>query len=187
MARTRAKIALGIALVAGCRHHDRTSDDAVVIAETKTPIKIDGELSEPDWNEVGAPRVFTANGGEARPYSQVRLLHDATTLYVGLYAADQDVRSTDKFEVAIGPLQLAVTAAGIVSPAVPGVRAGKDLDGTIDHPDDEDEEWVIELAIPLAAAGLANPDIAVPFRASRCDTPKDGVVRCGEWAANVRW
>jgi len=46
---------------------------------------------------------------------------------------------------------------------------------------------VIELAIPLDAAGLAKSDVAVPFRASRCDTPKDGVVRCGEWVANVRW
>ncbi len=187
MARLRTNIALGIALVAGCRHHDRSSDDAVVIAATATPIKIDGELSEPEWNKVGAPRVFTANGAEARPYSQVRLLHDATTLYVGLYAADQDVRSTDKFDVAVGPLTLAVTANGVVSPAVPGVRAAKDLDGTIDHPQDEDEEWVIELAIPLDAAGLAKSDVAVPFRASRCDTPKDGVVRCGEWVANVRW
>lgn len=187
MARPLIKLGLGLGLIVGCRHHDRGSDDAVVIAETKTPIVIDGELSEPDWNKVGAPRVFTANGGEARPYSQVRLLHDATTLYVGLYAADQDVRSTDKFDLAVGSLKLAVTSTGVVSPAVPGVRAAKDLDGTIDHSDDEDEEWVIELAIPLDAAGLARPDVAVPFRASRCDTPKDKVVRCGEWAANVRW
>jgi len=39
--------------------------------------------------------------------------------------------------------------------------------------------WVMELALPLAAI----PAGATAIRAVRCDTPKDGVRRCGAWEA----
>jgi len=153
------------------------------IAATSERIVIDGELAEPDWNRRGHPRSFVSAGELARPYSQVRLLHDATTLYIGLYAADQDVRSTDHFDISIGALQLAVNPNGVVTPTVFGVRAAHDLDGTLDDSHDEDEEWLIELAIPLAQTELAIGGRPVNFRAARCDTPKDGNTRCAEWAS----
>ena len=121
--------------------------------------------------------VFTAGGAEARPYSQIRLLRDARTLYVGLYAADQDIRSTDAFELAIGPLALAIDARGRIAPPLPGARAAASVDETIDDPHDEDEEWVLEVAIPVAAV----PPGATAIHAARCDIPKDGVRRCGSW------
>ena len=52
-----------------------------------------------------------------------------------------------------------------------------DVDETIDDARDEDEEWVVELALPLAAL----PPGATAIHAARCDTPKDGVRRCGAW------
>ena len=54
-------------------------------------------------------------------------------------------------------------------------------EGTLDDPRDDDEEWVDELAVPLTLAGP--PLLAV--HVARCDTPKDGVERCGVWAARV--
>src|SRR5204863_9815163 len=91
----------------------------------------------------------------ARPYDKERFLGDDHDLLVGLYAADEDVRSTDAIDVTIGALALRVDPRGRVTPAVPGVRAAVDLDEdtSLDQPDDFDEEWVVELAIPLAALG----------------------------------
>ena len=159
--------------------------DAVTVPMSHDTFKLDGELNEPDWNRLAHPKPFVADGHEARPYSQVRMLHDATNLYIGLYAADQDIRSaSDKFEVTIGAVQLAVNPAGEVTPALPGVHAGHDLDGTLDQSEDQDEEWVIELAVPLATIGL-HADGPMAFIAKRCDTPKDGVTRCGSWGSPI--
>ncbi len=180
------RLILALALC-GCQ---RSEDRVVVvpgadneIAATSERIAIDGELDELDWNRRGHPRSFLTAGALARPYSQVRLLHDATTLYIGLYAADQDVRSTDRFDVEIGALRLSVNPNGVVTPSLFGVRAAHDLDGTLDDSHDEDEEWLIELAVPLAQTGLAIGGAPINFRAARCDTPKDRVTRCGEWSS----
>ena len=158
---------------------------AHLVAATREPIKLDGELDEPSWNQLGDPQTFTQDGQEARPFSQVRFLHDADTLYVGLYAADQNILSSDKFELTIGTVVIAADPLGHITPAIAGVRAGKDADGTVDQPGDQDEEWVIELAIPLAATGW-NAGTPLPVRVARCDTPDDGVVRCGSWSDALR-
>ena len=50
--------------------------------------------------------------------------------------------------------------------------------------DEDDEEWVVELAIPLELVQL-RPGTHQAVRAARCDTPKDGVKRCGHWAASL--
>jgi hypothetical protein len=176
----RAVVAL---VLVGCRDQGAGPDpDAIAVAATHDAIHLDGELDEPDWNRLGNPRTFLASdGSEARPYSQVRLLHDADALYVGLYAADQDIRTTDVFELDVGTLHLAVNPSGALTPALPDVRAHGDLDGTLDRGDDEDEEWVIEVALPRARVG----DAVTRFAARRCDTPKDGVERCGMWSAKI--
>jgi len=172
-------LAAGAAVLAGCQKR-RAAAPPVAPGEVPMvtgPIAIDGELHEPDWNGRARVAVFGAEGAEARPYSQIRLLRDEKTLYVGLYAADQDIRSSDVFELVIGGLSLTVDAKGRIAPPVPGARAAVDVDETIDDPRDEDEEWVVELAVPLAAI----PASAAAIRAARCDTPKDGVRRCGAW------
>jgi hypothetical protein len=165
-------------LLAAC-HRDHGDS----IPRATGDIAIDGEWNEPDWSKRALRRVFVGDDGQlARPSSEVRLLHDDKDLIVGLYAADENIQpATDAFDLTIGTLSLRVDAAGRVTPALPGVRAGIDRDGTPDNPADDDEEWVIELAIPLAATAYATGDQAA-IRASRCDITKDGVRRCGAWS-----
>jgi hypothetical protein len=99
-------------------------------------------------------------------------------LYVALYAADEDIEPGDAFELAVGSQRVRVDTAGHVTP--PGVTAKVGLDeGTLGDAHDDDEEWVVELALPPVPTGTATS-------ASRCDVPKDGVKRCGAWTGVVR-
>ena len=71
-----------------------------------------------------------------------------------------------------------------------GVRAAVDRDGSLNADDgEEDEEWVVEAAVPWKALGVVpGPTTEVTFSASRCDTPKDGTRRCGasrEWGLSL--
>jgi hypothetical protein len=162
----------------GCgKHHDEKAAITLAQVPRVDAIKVDGELNEPAWNAAAHVYTFTDHGAEARPFSQVRLLHDAQHLYLGLYAADQDIRAGERFQLVVGDQTIAIDPLGHITPAIPGASAAVDLDGTIDDPSDEDEEWVIELALPLPAQPFA-------IRASRCDTPKDGIERCGSWASS---
>jgi hypothetical protein len=69
------------------------------------------------------------------------------------------------------------------------VLIGRDVDGTVDDPSGEDdEEWLAEIAIPLAELGLAGaPGERVRFSLERCDTMREGDRRCGRAAANQLW
>lgn len=177
MARLRDSAVLALAL-AGCgKHHDDAPPAARSdgIPRTDTAIEIDGELREPAWNARALRGVLEDHGVQARPYSQIRLLHDDASLYVGLYAADENIGAADAWQLALGARTLRVDASGHTD--APDVRAGVDVDGTRDAPADFDEEWVIELAVPLASLGP--PPLAISAR--RCDTPKDGIERCGAW------
>ena len=74
-----------------------------------------------------------------------------------------------------------------------GAHLSRELDGTINKSDDEDEEWVIEMAIPLASLGLEGEKgerIGLSIR--RCDTPHarafdptPGVRSCGSWGSGA--
>ena len=165
---------LALALVA-CQKPAPGKDE---IPHTTGPIELDGEWAEYDWSHGALRRQFNGEDGQlARPSSEMRLIHDDTTLYVGLYAADENIQShADAFDVTIGPVSARVDASGQVTP--PEFRAGIDHDGTLDNPKDDDEEWVIELALPLAKTGRGS----LPVKASRCDVTKDGVKRCGAWS-----
>jgi len=164
MARARS-VAL-VALLA-CKHHDA---DPIPHAAA---IHLDGEWDEPEWPHALRAQMRTPDGALARPSSEMRLLRDDDNLYVGLYAADEDIRSTDAFDVTVGTLAIRVDAAGHITP--PAIHGAVDRDGTLDDAHDNDEEWVVELAIPL---GSISPLASVHAR--RCDTPKDGILRCGE-------
>jgi hypothetical protein len=144
-----------------------------------TRIALDGELDEPAWNAVAMRGVFAAEGAQARPYSEIRILRDETHLFVALYAADEDIRSSDAFDVQAGPLHAHLTAAGTATPA--SVRVAVDRDGTLDDSHDNDEEWVVESAMPLDELGPAPITIA----AERCDTTKSGEHRCGRWTGQI--
>lgn len=178
---------LSCALAAACGKHEReqppaphaAARDEVPFADTA--IKLDGELDEPAWNHRALRGVFAGDDGhDARPYSELRLLRDDTRLLIGLYAADEDIRSTDAFDVTLGAIALHVTAAGVATPVAREV--GVDRDGTLDKPDDYDEEWVIETAVPIAELGP--PPLVVS--ATRCDVTKSGERRCGSWHGTVK-
>jgi len=157
-----------------------------LIPRATVPIDFDGEWKEEDWSKRALRHQFVGDDGQlARPSSEVRLLHDDQNLIVGLYAADENIQSaSDAFDFSIGALALRVDATGKVTPELPGVHAGVDRDGTLDNPKDDDEEWVIELAIPLATAAIP-PGGKVAVRAARCDVTKDNVKRCGAWSGSV--
>jgi hypothetical protein len=179
----RFVVLAGVLALAACKRHQEAPPAPPPpiapgeVPVTRAPIAIDGTLHERDWNTLARVAAFTAQGGEARPYSQIRLLRDDQMLYVGLYAADQDIRSSEAFELAIGTLTLSIDPLAHLSPPIAGARAAADVDETLDDPRDEDEEWVIEAAIPIAAV----PSGATTIHARRCDTPKDGKQRCGSW------
>ena len=125
-----------------------------------------------------------SSGEQARPYSEVRLLRDATTLYVGGYAADEDIESTDFFQFSIGSLLFRVDPRGYYNSSEVGIDAAGEYDGTFDDPSNNDEEWLIEASVPLSLIGLT-PESPVAMLASRCDVTKDTVLRCGSYAATL--
>jgi hypothetical protein len=157
-----------------------------VIPRTSTPIKIDGELDEPSW--VGSPARTGAFVG--KPYSDARMLWDDTTLYLALYAADEDIetRATEPdafhlvFDVKGVKHELDVSPDCVVTDHAwkSGARVACDTDGTINEPNDMDEEWVVEMALPLETVGIERD---VPFHLSieRCDTPKHEQRSCTSW------
>lgn len=62
------------------------------------------------------------------------------------------------------------------------VVVGVDLDGTVNDSSDEDEEWVIEAALPWSSLGVSPaPGLRIAARIGRCDTPKASKRRCTAW------
>lgn len=153
------------------------------VAHATGAIAIDGDWDEPDWQQRAFRGQFVGDDGKlARPSSEVRLLRDDQNLIVALYAADENIETRDAFDFAIGSVSLHVDATGKVTPELAGVVAKTGFDeGTLDNAQDDDEEWVVELAIPLAAVGKGS----LAVKASRCDVPKDGRQRCGHYAGTV--
>ncbi len=137
-----------------------TVEGELVVPEVATPVKIDGELDQKDWHAAARSGAFhDPSGAELVPYSDARFLWGPGVLYVGLYAADADLRSDrDRFSVSLSAGGKTVRFA--VDPACRlhgaeglGVRVGCDMDGTLDKEGDDDEEWLAEMAIPLASIG----------------------------------
>jgi hypothetical protein len=164
----------------------------------------DAARTGPFLDEQGAP---------SRPYADARFLWDADNLYLVLYAGDDDIHAVvkdhdgpvwtdDAFAIEIRPegagapvYSIDVSAAGVVTDAKregrgarsfaweSGITVGVDRDGTLNDRSDEDEEWVIEAALPLKSLGLAAaPGTRFSASISRCDTPRaGGARRCGSF------
>lgn len=179
-----------VVAVLGVGCHRRVEPVAVVepglVPRAREPITIDGAWREPAWNvQALTGDLLGDDHAVARPVSQLRLLADDRRLLVGLYAADEDIRTTDHFDLTIGAVTLRYDPLGHVTPAIEGAHATVDTDGTLDHPEDYDEEWVIEADVPLARVGLTPGGAPVAVTARRCDVTKDGVQRCGTWTGAV--
>lgn len=122
-----------------------------------------------DWKNVARTGPFVGDDGKsARPYSDARIAWSDGKIWLKLYAADEDIESaTDSFHVAIGTKTFDL-----------GPSSAEDVDGTVDKPDDDDEEWVIETSIPVDDA---KPGARIPFSIRRCDTPRGFGRTCGQF------
>jgi hypothetical protein len=161
-------------------------------------ILLDGDMDDPGWlKETARTKGFVnADGLPARPYSDARIAWADGHLYFALYAADDDIRSTDSFHleltgsnwvrtIDVTPLGIVTDAQRVNGSELPwksGAHVSHELDGTIDDDRNEDEEWVLEMAIPfesLALDGKRGEEIG--FSVHRCDRPKHSASRCGSW------
>jgi len=163
---------------------------------------IDGDADDSAWTagEFALTRpartgLFVGpGGGQATPASEARLLWGEGHLYVLLYAADEDIRSRgDFFRVTFTTFAPITPHAGPpgtfafdVAPRGPlpsGVHAAREIDGTVDDDSDRDEEWLLEMAVPLEPMGLqAARGQAFGFRVLRCDaSANEAAARCAGW------
>jgi hypothetical protein len=154
-------------------------------------------------------------GNEARasPYSEARLVWGGEYLYLALFASDEDIESqTDQPDGPIGQgdaFRVVFSQPGVeyaidVSPNAvitdstrrgeggwdltwsSGAHASRELDGTINLPKDLDEEWAIELAVPLVSIGMkGEPGENIGLSLRRCDTPKGSPRVCAGWGEGL--
>jgi len=127
--------------------------------------------------------------------------------------ADADLSGDDAFHVQLGAegrvYTLGVNVLGTLADAIcrsrrrtprdpmdktcdrswqSGAVVDVDTDGTLNQLGDNDEEWVVELTIPLGKIGLgaAKPGTRLRFSVSRCEVAYDGVRACGSWGMGRR-
>lgn len=144
-----------------------------VPAVAESPV-LDGALHESVWRDTDARSgAFVVGVQAARPHSDARFVSRDGTLWIGLYAADQNIVTGDFFRITLGEQIVTVNARGVVTgPA----RAACNVDGTIDDAE-EDEEWTVEVAFPL-------PHVQgrVPVVVERCEV---GDPTCGRFSATL--
>jgi hypothetical protein len=104
-----------------------------------------------------------------------------------------DGRSERVFDVSVaavvadGMRMSAFEADGGARPATDfawssGAHVSREIDGTLNDASDDDEEWALEIAIPVTAIGLkGEPGERVRFAIHRCDSPKNQDRSCASW------
>jgi hypothetical protein len=173
-------------------------------------IRFDGELTEPSWLASARTGPFlTKEGKQAVPYSDARFVWTNESLRVGLYASDIDIVSAkvaadgpvwdaDAFHVVFEKdgveHELDVAPTCVLTDGERRVGASTDYrwqslaklacdsDGTVDVSGDRDEEWVVEMAVPLQSLGL-RPEGGerINVRIRRCDVDsKHSPKRCAD-------
>jgi hypothetical protein len=178
------------------------------VPHAPAPIVLDGDSDDPGWITAPGPArtgpFVSPAGGAARPYSDARLVWGDGHLYVLLYAADEDVRSrSDAFRMAFfrdgATYAVAISASGAVHDEArdaegrvdarwrSGTHVSREIDGTLDDPRDTDEEWSLEIALPLASLGMnGERGERVGFSVDRCDAPDRSQLACGGWIGEGR-
>jgi hypothetical protein len=150
------------------------------------------------------------DGRRALPYSEARLLWSGDYLYLALYASDQDIQShtdqpdepippgDDSFRVVFsrGDVEYAidVTPKALITDGArkgdgawdlgwnSGAHASREIDGLINDTKSKDEEWAIELAVPLASIGLRGErGENIGLSIGRCDIPFGAPRVCSGW------
>jgi len=149
------------------------------------------------------------------PYTEAKARWGDGKLYLMLYAGDLDLEGSvrepdgdvehdDAFHIELGDPDdvrvISVSVLGTVADArcrgpatartcdrawQSHAEVAVDRDGTLNKLGDNDEEWVVEMALPLAALGVANPDAGarLPFSIRRCEVARAGKRACGGWGA----
>jgi hypothetical protein len=132
-------------------------------------LDLEGTVREPDGDLSKDDSFHVEVGGSGR-----------------VYVIDVSVLGTIADAVCTGPSGSASRRcdASWQSHAVVAV----DADGTLNKLGDNDEEWLVEMAIPLESLGLsqARPGTRVPFAVRRCDMGRDGPRACGTWGMGAR-
>ncbi len=178
----------------------------------KIDAELEGKaLWEADTGATGNFKV--AGGRGMVPYTEAKARWGSGKLYLMLYAGDLDLEGTvrardgavdgdDAFRLEFGTGNdlrvIWVSVLGTLADArcrpAPGGRTcdarwnshaqvAVDRDGTLNKIGDNDEEWVVEMAIPLADLGFANarPGTRIPFAVSRCEVGHGRQHDCGGW------
>jgi hypothetical protein len=192
-----------------CRRAAPPLEDTAVGAVLRVPRAapapvLDGDNDDPGWTRAPGPArtgpFLDARGAATRPHSDARLLWGDGQLYLLLYAADDDIRARgDAFRIRVSrggrTFAIEVSADGAIREAArdargvldPSWRSGahvsREIDGTLDDARDTDEEWSLEMALPLAPLGLkGEPGEVAGFAIERCDASSTGERSCGAWA-----
>jgi hypothetical protein len=191
-------------------HVPRVAGPVVINAETESKRTWDADTGT-------TRNLLDAEGHGMVPYTEAKIRWGNDKLYLLLYAGDLDLEGrTQKHDGAFDkddsfrlefPSRDAVrvveiSVLGTVSDFVcPRGDAGAkcdprwesraevavDRDGTLNKVGDNDEEWVVEMAIPLSSLGLlhAKPGMTIPFSVGRCEMGHDGVHACGSWGTGT--
>jgi len=151
------------------------------------------------------------------PYTEAKARWGNGKLYLMLYAGDLDLEGSvrepdgdverdDAFHIELGDPEdtrvVSVSVLGTIADArcrgpassracdrgwQSGAEVAVDRDGTLNKLGDNDEEWVVEMAVPFAALGVSNPGagLRLPFSIRRCEVARAGKRACGSWGAAV--
>jgi len=182
------------------------------VPRATSDVKLDGETGEVAWRAAARTGPFTTSDGVmARPHAEARLVWSGQILYLSLYAADRDIRSqgggtdgpawlADHFHLVFtlengDERVIDLSPSGDItdgkrprgSAAVDyrwgsDTKVATDADGTINDSSDEDEEWSLEVAIPLSSLQLrGRPSESIGFSVRHCDVPPKGPRACGSF------
>jgi hypothetical protein len=187
-------------------HVPRVSGRVRINAETAHKTVWDADTGVTQNFKDGAGRGMV-------PFTEAKARWGDGVLYLLLYAGDLDlegherkrdgvVERDDAFHLEFGRGDevrvVSVSVLGTVADALcttsggkrtcdasweAGARVAVDRDGSLNKVGDNDEEWVIEMSIPLSRLGLkrAGPGTRIPFSIHRCEIGHDGPHACGGW------
>jgi hypothetical protein len=148
----------------------------VAVPSIHEAMTIDGERDEPAWQHAFRSPAFEDSRGSKSPHSDVSILCGDEAIYVMTYVGDVDLRSKDdRIEMSLGRIKMQITPVTKELPG--GITAAHDVDGTLDNPSDEDEEWIAEVAVPRSALGEG----PFNFRAVHIDAGRSGPTRALAW------
>jgi len=178
-------------LVPACHRGEPTSSQptpptavpvrAVLVAKRGSP-DLQRGLDQPVWHGAASTPAFVdPRRDHPVPHTEARASWDDRSLFLTLYIADDEFRSTDRVRVEFDAARSIEASPGRAlrchfaaesDCGALGVKAGFDLDGDVDANGEEDEEWNVTLAIPWATLAPNGRPTELPVALSRHDEIK---------------